>query len=91
MKKPLLGSKAVLISSDKNSRKTPPPSMPASSKPKDETNCTRNFKRKSDSEIKDTKEETKINKNAIQSSIPTTTYHFLVSVCHRHLHTNEFV
>lgn len=33
MKNPLFGSKAVLMSSDKNSRNTPPPSMPTSSNP----------------------------------------------------------
>ncbi len=33
IKKPLFGSNAVLISSDRNSRNTPPPSIPTSSRP----------------------------------------------------------
>lgn len=41
MKKPRFGSKAVFINSERNSRKTPPPSIPASSNPMLLIICTR--------------------------------------------------
>lgn len=60
MKNPRFGSKEVFISSDKNSRKTPPPSIPTSSKPILLIICTRKRARKSGSNILKEKKTIKI-------------------------------